>query len=546
MTEKDNKITKSINNKIRFLLTTLKYLFPIVLSFVVFCHMHTKRYTFVILIEVLIVALISELLLKKKKIGYIFNSILMLLINSQVIVLYFANSYIELVMITNMDAVEDLSGKAFSYILGIVFVIVFSFLPIKRLAINERGTYIGTIALLFLELLFTCMYGSSYSPLYSYIDLVKQKIDHDNRVEIALSSGEKTHLFYQESVGDYIEAPENLSSKPNIVLIFTEGISQNIVEDERNITPNINSFQSKAITFSDYYNHTFATYRGLIGQLYSGYQLEDYDENSLISIEEVLKEKGYYTCFINTEPNNKEFTEYLNNLEFDDVIGEPGEYDGGANSLSDKSAYEELACVISDCEKKDQPYFVVIYTFGTHASLDSIDQDFGDGNSALLNKFYDMDYQFGKFFDEYSESGVSDDSILIFTGDHCTYADQDFSDAFPDYQRDYHALDRMPLSIWYKGVKPQQISANGRNSLDLAPTIMDFIDVDHGNYFLGSSLFSDNKTYCDTVFESLGNMKKTTDSNIQSLSREEQQEYLNYINDYFAAKTQEPIQTESY
>ncbi len=468
----------------------------------------------------------------------------MLLINSQVIVLYFANSYITLVMLTSMDSVEDLSGKAVAYIIGIVLVLVFSFIPIKRYELKARWIFSTAVLVLAIELLFGFKYGSGYSPIYGYIDLLKQKIDHDRRVEEALSSDEKTHLFYRESVGDFIEAPDSLSNKPNIVLIFTEGLSQNIVDDERNITPNIKNLENNSISFTDYYNHTFATFRGIIGQLYSGYQLDDYDENTLVSIQEILKEKGYYTCFINTEPNNKVFTGYLKTLGFDDVIGKPGKYKGKANSLPDITAYEVLEKVVNDCDKNDKPYFVVIYTFGTHTSLNSVDQDFGDGENRFLNKFYDMDYQFGKFFDTFSNSDVSNDTILVFTGDHCTYADEDFSESFPDYTRDYHALDRMPLLIWYKGVEPRQISANGRNSLDLAPTLMDFVDVDHDNYFLGNSLFSSEKTYCDTTFESLGNLRKTDDSQIQVLSNEETLEFQKYINDYFAAKTQEPVQSE--
>ena len=56
-------------------------------------------------------------------------------------------------------------------------------------------------------------------------------------------------------------------------------MSQHIIDDERNITPNIKELQSKSLSFSNYYNHTFATYRGIIGQLYSGYQLDNSDQN---------------------------------------------------------------------------------------------------------------------------------------------------------------------------------------------------------------------------------------------------------------------------
>jgi membrane-anchored protein YejM (alkaline phosphatase superfamily) len=117
--------------------------------------------------------------------------------------------------------------------------------------------------------------------------------------------------FYKESIEDEISKPSGLPEKPNVILIFTEGLSKSVVEDERNITPNLQKFSKRALSFENYYNHTFATYRGLIGQLYSGYQLNNSDSNNLIALQDIFSAKGYNTAFINTEPDNEEFTTYL-------------------------------------------------------------------------------------------------------------------------------------------------------------------------------------------------------------------------------------------
>ena len=73
-----------------------------------------------------------------------------------------------------------------------------------------------------------------------------------------------------------LKKPNNLPESPNVILIFVEGMSQHIIDDERNIAPNIREVQSKSLNFKNYYNHTFATYAGIIGQLYSGYQLQNH------------------------------------------------------------------------------------------------------------------------------------------------------------------------------------------------------------------------------------------------------------------------------
>ena len=41
---------------------------------------------------------------------------------------------------------------------------------------------------------------------------------------------------------------------------------------------------------------------------------------------------------------------------------------------------------MNEKEKSNQPYLIAMYTLGTHASFDSVDEIFGDGSEAELNK----------------------------------------------------------------------------------------------------------------------------------------------------------------
>ena len=53
-----------------------------------------------------------------------------------------------------------------------------------------------------------------------------------------------------------------------------------------------------------------------------------------------------------------------------------------ANTISDKDAYEILFDSAMEQSASGVPFFLAIYTFGTHASLDSADETFGDGTDA--------------------------------------------------------------------------------------------------------------------------------------------------------------------
>lgn len=69
------------------------------------------------------------------------------------------------------------------------------------------------------------------------------------------------------------------NKKPNVIVIFTEGMSFNVIDSVNNlglgVTPKLDEIMKKSFFFINYYNHTAATFRGLRGQLTSAYQFKD-------------------------------------------------------------------------------------------------------------------------------------------------------------------------------------------------------------------------------------------------------------------------------
>ena len=143
-----------------------KYLFSILLT-VLAAKENGMRYFFIGLTEVIIIMLISNMLIiRKRKAGIILNCILMLLYNVQMLILYFSKSFLLLIMLTNIDSIQGLSGHAGRYFAGAVLVIFFSVIPIreqkriKSSALQKLLSFSLTI-----ELIFTLLWGNMYSPL---------------------------------------------------------------------------------------------------------------------------------------------------------------------------------------------------------------------------------------------------------------------------------------------------------------------------------------------------------------------------------------------
>ena len=98
--------------------------------------------------------------------------------------------------------------------------------------------------------------------------------------------------------------------------------------------------------------------------------------------------------------------------------------------------------------------------------------------------------------------------------------------------------------IYHKGVEARTIDALGKNSLDLAPTILDYVDINGPNYFLWASLFfeADDINSLDTIFTSSADYYSTRGCNIRKLDESDVETSIvqKLIQNYYAAKQQIP------
>ena len=364
----------------------IKYLFSLIISLLAISSTKNFGYTIISLIELSLIFFLSNFFIKRfQVITQIFNSVLLLLYNTQILVLNFGTSYVTLTMVDNISSWEALGGRAFIYGFAILLLLFFSFLPINKIELLDTSKFkranlqddpiwkfqdlIFAILILVFELIVLQFLPVKMSPTVSTYNLVQDKIEFEKvKRETLIKSEKLKQKFLKDGVQDYVKKPSNLPDKPNIILIFTEGFSHHIIDDSRNITPTIKEYESKSISFRNYYNHTFATYRGIESQLFSGYQIENNSRNYLISLPKFLSGQGYKTEFINTEPKNKEFTDYLSDLGFDNIYS--SKLENGRKISFDKEAYEELFSQIENYSKNKSPFLISMYTFGTHIGSD--------------------------------------------------------------------------------------------------------------------------------------------------------------------------------
>jgi len=522
----------------------VKYAVPLLVIIITLIMHHSVPLFLSELFELFIIIFISNIIIEKRRIpGIIVNSVLMLLFNLQLLIHLFTVEFLTMVMLENITLIEDLSGKAFIYVPSVLIVVLVSVLPIDTFKrVNKlQSTLLSTT--LAAELLLAMFVGNAFSPMFNLIKLGSNYVERQVYLSQIASSENVTNIFYNSGVVDCRAKPENLPESPNVVLIFVEGLSSNIITDSRNIMPNVAYWQSQSVNFTGYYNHTFATYRALMGQLYSGYTYEGRDSNTLVSLPQIFSNLGYNTNFINTEPSNLQFVNYLEELGFDEVISSYDSNGGFNQSVTDDQALNYLFELMEEQSNSSTPFFTSIYTFGTHASFDSTSQMYGDGSNPMLNKFYNLDYWFGEFMERFNNSPMAENTIIIFTADHSTYVDLEYSQTFPDQNRPLTSVDEMPLFIYYAGIEPEEIYVAGRNTVSLAPTILDYLDISEPNYFLGFSLFMSNinNNNFDTVHASGDAIFSTMNDVVAGLTDNQREVVTNSLQLYYTAATQEPV-----
>ncbi|WP_239061343.1 LTA synthase family protein [Lacticaseibacillus sp. 866-1] len=470
--------------------------------------------------------------------GYLFSSLTTSLIVAQEWVHYFSGSYTTKLMLDNIVNVTALGPSLPKYIALFTAVLIISFLPVKIYR-YPRAIWRGGLVLIVAIFFGLVFVSRQVTALRGTLELARAyqqaAATSAHLAEISAKPGQTAKKFEKSSVAGGI----NVGVKnPNVIVIFAEGTSRKTIESTQShypgLMPNLLKFSQESDNFVNYFNSTAATYRGLRSQLNSSFQYYEGYENAktkklinqrtntpLISVPTILKKHGYASSFVNPEPDNSIFADYLDTLGFDKVVSGP------RNSLSESSTGKfltdknNLNLLFNQAEQfhaSNKHFIVGTYTLQTHNGWNVTDNQYGNGKNAVLNKFHNLDAVFGQFLNKFMASDLKNNTILIFTTDHASYASPDYASTMNDTRDAF--VSTVPLMIYYPGVKPQTIDVRGRNSLGLAPTILDLLNIDQSkNYFLGTSLYTNKPSEYEHISQVDGDFYSTKKGTVTNLPK---------------------------
>ena len=174
--------------------TLLKFALPVVLSLFALRLTGSPVYCFAVLAECLIAFLITNIISSWSIIAsWAIGVIAMFTVYAQSLVLLFTGNYVLLIMLTNLDSIEAIKGRAVQYIFMIILSLIALFLPIRKLKVEfvKHGIVLALICLITVGWVpFMLEDYSPYANLIWLVEKIQLKKQTEERIHGMMADGE--------------------------------------------------------------------------------------------------------------------------------------------------------------------------------------------------------------------------------------------------------------------------------------------------------------------------------------------------------------------
>ncbi len=308
--------------------------------------------------------------------------------------------------------------------------------------------------------------------------------------------------------GQQLEA-KPLAKYPNVIMLVAESFRWDLLDPE--VTPNLWKFSEKALRFENHYSGGNRTRMGLFSMfygLYSPYWYSFEQQRIAPALMNFIRQKNYQLAlhtsqsFDYPELRHTVFTgvdeKYMQEIK----TGEPWQRD--IRNISD---------IIGKLDQRDpaRPFYGFMFFESTHApytfpaeavirpdyeeDLNYVRMNLQDNISRIharyVNAAHHVDHEVGRLLDHLRKTGMLDNTIVLFTGDHGEefmekgHWGHGHSKSFPEEQI------RVPLVLWMPGQKPQAVTYR-TSHLQISPTLLERLGVtqDSLSYSSSTNLFT--------------------------------------------------------
>ncbi|MFD3446570.1 LTA synthase family protein [Microbacteriaceae bacterium 4G12] len=304
----------------------------------------------------------------------------------------------------------------------------------------------------------------------------------------------------------------------NVIVVSLESTQSFLINSKVNgqeVTPFLNQFAKESYYFENFFHQTgqgktsdaeFLVDTSLY-PLDRGSVFFTHASNEYVATPEILHEQGYYTAVFHA--NNATFwnrnmmypalgyDRYYNELDYkitpDTKLGW---------GLKDKEYFDQSVDMMKNIK---QPFYTRFLTLTNHFPFKydnstKLIEPYNSGDETLDNYFVTaryMDEALKHFIDRLKETGIYDNSIIVFYGDHYGIS-ENHNRAMAQFLEkpeittfDRMNLQRTPLFIHVPGQTKGETISKVAGEIDVKPTILNLLGVDNSNdIHFGHDLFS--------------------------------------------------------
>ena len=292
----------------------------------------------------------------------------------------------------------------------------------------------------------------------------------------------------------------NIFKDKNILFIHAESIQSMFINET--ITPNLYKLKNEGIYFNNYYSEesvgtssdTELAITNSLLPIGTGTVFTSYDKNEYNSLIKSFKNNGYYTFSMHGNTCNywnrdkmyqKIGYDYYYCYDYYDLTEQLG------LGLSDKSFFIQSADIINNLEY--DKYYGTLIMLSNHTPFytEGIDFNVGDAEGTRIGDYIKLVHYADEAIGEFINRVNLDNTVLVIYGDHDAKFSQKEYEEYLGKEIDfyeYEKLTKVPLIIWSKDIKHQEID-KVMGAIDVMPTIGNMFGVDT-KYALGNDIFS--------------------------------------------------------
>ncbi len=306
--------------------------------------------------------------------------------------------------------------------------------------------------------------------------------------------------------------------RPHVIILFLESWSalygDQARADGRKFTPVFDARRREGLTYDHFYGNSVQSSRGHFATLCSlipmvhAKEFTDIPDTRLHCLPQLLRENGYATSFHSAtdEPAFDSAASYFARIGFDDVRFAPERTVSPDPQLwgvgvQDDVFYQRFFSVLDEkvAREPGKPQLAVLANASHHYPFDKNPRHVPDAwqpgftnRSSKYGRNYTAslsvaDAWLSVFFAELERRPAFRDAIVIVVGDHSFPADEHgiHFNGLGSFEEAFHTGFALR---WAGHVPAQVVSDRAASQIDLAPTIVDLLQIRAKTHFIGRSL----------------------------------------------------------